>query len=365
MVLSAKEKLEIMEKEMRVSWEQIDAFMRSQLGGNPDTRTNYGLIWAENKYDLFKLFGDKLCLTSEVENTLSDSDIAHSYEEKVLGEIKDSLSVRANLVAAFFLNKFSKEELRVNRVVTNTEFSGKKISKGMKITNALKLFIPDKMELDIVQTAFSRFIQELEAKGRLDVSIDFFDILCMSVNDRKKWRSCHNFMDGEYGGGAFSYALDSSSAIAQIYTSYSESGVADKIWRQMVWFDDDRTGAILSRQYPGVNSNNRKATQSLIMEKLGKELPVAGFVSAGTIDQRTWDIGGYHYNDITKGAIEKVMTIAFDGSNFSVKSGRDVMRNAFANDEYNPHYTIGVDSVPHPVSGDEIEPYEWDEGEWY
>ena len=59
------------------------------------------------------------------------------------------------------------------------------------------------------------------------------------------------------------------------------------------------------------------------------------------------------------------MVVAFDGSNFSVKSGRDVMRNAFTNDEYNPHYTIGVDAVPHPVSGYEIEPYEWDEGEWY
>lgn len=364
MVLSAEEKLEIMEKEMRVSWSQIDAFIQDQLGDYPDTRTNYGLIWAENKYELFKLFGNKLRLTSEVENTLSDSDIIHAYEEKVLEEIKDSLSVRSNLVAAFFLNQFSAEELRQNRVVANTEFSGKKILKGMKITKALKLFISDKVELDIVQTAFSRFIQELEAKGHLDVSIDFFDILCMSVNDRKKWRSCHNFIDGEYGGGAFSYALDSSSAIAQIYTSYSESGVADKIWRQMVWFDEDLTGAILSRQYPGVNSNNRKATQSLIMEQLGQELPVAGFVSAGTIEQRTWDVGDYHYNDITKGAMEKVMVIAFDGSNFSEKSGRDVMRNAFVNDEYNPSYRIGVDSVPHPVSGYEVEAYEWDE-EWY
>lgn len=364
MVLSAEEKLEIMEKEMRVSWGQIDAFIQDQLGGSPDTRTNYGLIWAENKYDLFKLFGDKLCLTSEVENTLSDSDITRAYEEKVLREIKGSLSVRTNLVAAFFLNQFSREELRLNRIAANTEFSGKKISKGMKVTKALKLFIPDKVELDIVQTAFSRFIQELEAKGRLDVSIDFFDILCMSVNDRKDWRSCHNFINGEYGGGAFSYALDSSSAIAQIYTSYSDSGVADKIWRQMVWFDTDRTGVILSRQYPSTNSNNRKATQSLIMEHLGKELPVAGFVSSGTIEQRTRNIGDYHYNDITKGAMEKVMTIAFDGSNFSEKSGRDAMRNAFINDEYNPSYRIGVDSVPHPVSGYEVEAYEWDE-EWY
>ena len=214
MVLSAKEKLEIMEKEMRVSWSQIDDFIQSELGDFPDTRSNYGFIWAENKYPLFKLFGNKLCLTSEVENTLSDSDIAHAYREKVLAEIKESLSLRSNLVAAFFLNQFSGEELRSNRVAANTEFSGKKILKGMKITKALKLFISDKVELDIIQTAFSRFIQELEAKGTLDISIDFFDILCMSVNDRKKWRSCHNFIDGEYGGGAFSYALDSSSFVS-------------------------------------------------------------------------------------------------------------------------------------------------------
>lgn len=364
MVLSAKEKLEIMEKEMRVSWSQIDDFIQSELGDFPDTRSNYGLIWAENKYPLFKLFGNKLRLTSEVENTLSDSDITHAYIEKVLAEIKESLSLRSNLVAAFFLNQFSGEELRLNRVAANTEFSGKKILKGMKITKALKLFISDKEELDTIQTAFSRFIQELEAKGTLDVSIDFFDILCMSVNDRKKWRSCHNFIDGEYGGGAFSYALDSSSAIAQIYTSYSERGVADKIWRQMVWFDTELTGAVLSRQYPGVNSNNRKATQSLIMKCLGGELPVAGFVSVGTISQRMSDIGDYHYNDITRGAVEKAMVIAFDGSNFSEKSGRDLMRNAFINDEYNPSYRIGVDSVPHPVSGYEVEPYAWEE-EWY
>ena len=365
MVLSAEEKLEIMEKEMRVSWSQIDAYIIDNLGGLPDTRLNYGPIWAENKYDLFKLFGDKLCLSSDVENTLSESDIRNAYEQQVLDEIRNSLSLRANLVAAFFLNKFSNEELRLNRVGTNTEFSGKKISKGMKITKALKLFIEDKKELDIVQTAFSRFIQELEAKGRLDVSIDFFDILCMSVNDRKQWRSCHNFINGEFGGGAFSYALDSSSAIAQIYTEYSEKGVADKIWRQMVWFDNDRTGAILSRQYPSTNSNNRKATQSLIMESLGKELPVAGFVSDESISQRTKNIGNYHYNDITKGAMEKVMVIAFDGSNFSEKSGRDAMRNAFIRDEYDPKFTIGVDSVPHPQYGGEIESYEWDEDEWY
>lgn len=376
--MNAQEKLEIMEKHMRVSWSQIDSFLQEVVCSNDvDSREAFGEQWASAKWDLFNLFGERLALKSSVENSISDSEIRALYNENVISKTtyyKKEISSRAFLTVSFFGGEFSSSELQSNLVSSTRVFSGVKIQKGMKITKALKFFIKDKEELDYIQTLFSQFIQSLEAKGSLDVSIDFFDILCMSVNDKKRWRSCHNFIDGEYGGGAFSYALDSNSAIAQISTAYAENGVADKVWRQMVWFSNGLETAILSRQYPSSNPNNRKAAQDLIIKELGGNKVVSGFIESTCLDRNFINIGGYHYNDISCDAVNKVMAIILDfnedSSNYSCElSDKDIIREIQREGDFNYTFEVGVESgtVINPYTQNNLYPDDWedDDSEWY
>lgn len=353
----ANEKLEIMEQHMRVSWDEINTYLSDKLGSKqPDFRLAYGKIWAESKWPLFKKFGDRLTLTKEVENTLSNTDIRDAYVEKVLDNIRDKVSLRANLVATFFMTEFTFDELTTNRVAENKELSGRKIGKGMKISRAMKLFIEDKKELDIVQTSFSRFVQELEAKGQLEVSLDFFDILCMSVNPKGNWRSCHHFINGEYNGGAFAYALDTSSAIAQIFLGGDKDElVRNKIWRQMVWFDNKQESAVLSRQYPMANGNNRKSAVDLLQEELGTENYRYGYTEPHYLQDSMCDLGNFHYNDVSYDACSKVTLIHFDDKEeiFQGENGStDIVRDALKLDRFKPTYFVGVEELMSPFSFD-------------
>lgn len=365
--LTPREKLEIMEKHMRASWEDIDNYFNAFVSSyRVDTRDAFGRVWAESKWNLFQLFGEKLRLSSSVENSLSENDILQAYQKMVIEEalvnITDS---KPALTASFFFGEFSTDELIKNTVETTREISGVKVNKGMKISKTFKFFVKDKEELHEIQTIFSRFLQSLEAKGTLEVSIDFFDILCMSVNDKKTWRSCHHFIDGDYGGGAFSYALDGSSAIAQIYNSISDYNVPDKIWRQMVWFSEDLSYTILSRQYPSSNPNNRKAAQDLILS-LSKDPsnPSYGFVDSDDLSDFISNRSNFHYNDITCDAVSKAMVIELNGANIGTE--RDGMREHFKSLPYGRIFKIGVeDYITNPYSGNILEPEDWDSGEWW
>ena len=365
--LTPREKLEIMEKHMRASWEDIDNYFNAFVSScRVDTRDAFGTVWAESKWNLFQLFGEKLRLSSSVENSLSENDILQAYQKMVIEEalinITDS---KPALTASFFFGEFSTDELIKNTVETTREISGVKVNKGMKISKTFKFFVKDKEELHEIQTIFSRFLQSLEAKGTLEVSIDFFDILCMSVNDKKTWRSCHHFIDGEYGGGAFSYALDGSSAIAQIYNSISDYNVPDKIWRQMVWFSEDLSYTILSRQYPSSNPNNRKAAQDLILS-LSKDPsnPSYGVVDSDVLSDFINNRSSFHYNDITCDAVSKAMVIELNGANIGAE--RDGMREHFKSLPYGRIFKIGVeDYVTSPYSGNILEPEDWDCSEWW
>lgn len=372
-IMSGTEKLETMEKKMRVSWDEIDQYFRNEIGGRIDSRSSFGLIWAVNKWPLYKKFGDKLFLSQEVENTLSDKDIRDTYKEKVLKKIYEEVSLKGSLVASFFLTAFSLEELTSNRVTETKELSGKKITKGMKISKSLKLFIQDKKELDIIQTAFSRFVQELEAKGILEISVDFFDILCMSVNPQGRWRSCHNFINGEYGGGAFAYALDESSAIAQIFLGGEDKEVVrNKIWRQMIWFDTKQESAILSRQYPMANNNNRNSTVHLLENELGSSDFRYGYNETENLRYFFSNLGDYHYNDVTYEACNKVSMVVFDDKDHVFKGengSHNIIREAIEQEKYNPEYVVGVEELYSPYSGEYYDAEDWAEcwrGEvWY
>ena len=318
MVLNAKEKLEIMEEYMSVSWEEIDHFLGKNLSlslaNKIDTRGNWGLDWAESKYPLFEKFGNKLKLIKEVENTMSDKDIACSYRKLVMDSFSSNENITDILGKYFFDVELS--DLQKNILSRDYVIDGKKISKGMKVSKSLKFFIENKGELNQVQIAFSRFKEELEAKGSLEISIDPMDILCMSVNETRSWNSCHNIFSGMYGAGPISYIVDSASAIAQIVDKRSENNVPEKVWRRMLIFDTNLDTVMMSRHYPSHNKNNANAVKDLLLSM--SDNAAYGFVDAAMGNKISEDCEA-HYCDLTRGANgSKIPMIVFDRDKYGI-----------------------------------------------
>lgn len=377
--LTSAEKLEIMEKHMRVSWSKIDSFFEYSFDltkGCSNTRVSWGEIWAENKYPLFKLFKDRLVIEKDVENTLTHRDISTAFRKAVFYEEFSSRTVEEDsilggegkAILSLIFDTVSIEEIHTNIYGDNYSILGIKVSKGMKITRSLKFFIKDKKQLDLAQTSISRFIQSLEAKGKMMLSIDPMDILCMSVNEKNSWRSCHHVINGEYSGGAPAYMLDASSAIAQTVSDFEDNGVPNKTWRQMVIFDDIQEVAMFCRQYPTVNQNNRKTLQNLMKSEIS-ESAKTGFVNVNNFwsDEVFAEASSYHYNDVHHGALEKVGLMVLNPGKFNIEeeavdNSKEIMRNVYENGLFDDlMFEVGINDLPVPDGGcDSISSYSLD-----
>lgn len=370
MGLTKLEKLEIMEQEMRVSWEEIDGILEGIFGLKANTRRSFGTDWASGKWDIFEKFGRKLSLSMDAEKTSIDEEELARLFDKYLNSTNpsDMFSRETREVLEVFTIFFSTEELSSNKVMENKVLSGEKLSKGMKISKIMKMFIKPE-ELYDVQTAYSRFIQELKIQGIVEISIDFIDILGMSYNPRNNWRSCHSFVDGEYGGGAFSYATDNSTAIASVFSAKElDSSIRSKQWRQMIYFSDSRNSAILTKQYPYVNASNKETTLKLLNQlSVQPEDFRYGYIEAEGVEDLIKDLGYYHYNDISNDGVSKVTFVVFDDENleFAGKNGsRSIIREHFDESSMtNEHFTIGVEDLINPFTGAYISSEAWDAGE--
>lgn len=330
--ITSVEKLELMEKTLKVNWVEIDNMFKHYFPrvSSIDSRSAWGTKWAENKYPLFKKFGNKTLFKKEVENVLTENDILKSYKSEILRD--SNLTEGTILKAKIFLLSFTPSELRTNRVENPQTIVGHKINKGMKISRCLKFLLSGE-QLDKLQIAFSRFNQSLEAKGRIEISIEPMDILSMSLNRTREWRSCHNIIDGEYSAGPISYLLDSSTVIGQVILDGKGSvpgteNIPDKIWRQMIYFDEAFEWAVFARQYPSVNKQYATQLIELLHESLGAENCYRGFLDNSDLEDFFSNKGRFHYNDITTGALSKARI-----SNLvPVKgiSSNDTMREYFA-----------------------------------
>ena len=162
--------------------------------------------WEQNKSRLLKEFGGRLIIESPSIIVVDKSEEdKHLEYRKYVDDIAHS---NTNEELRAFLDDQGRAAFYENKVKETWERFGIKVPKGMKITRALKLFVKDKEILDMLQTKYSKILQDVKVQGRLCLSIHPLDFLSMSETTHN-WRSCHS-LDGEYRAGKLSYMLDKS-----------------------------------------------------------------------------------------------------------------------------------------------------------
>ena len=220
--------------------------------------------WAENKWNIYVRMGERLKISENVECALSESQV-----RSLIRELCDKYTTRLPFITPLFTNwqDLKAEDIVANRVPKDFFVLGQKFQAGSKLSKALGKLSLDGKAVNDFQTELSMVIQSLKGQGKAMLSIDPIDYLTMSANN-SGWRSCHNIINGEFRAGCMSYMCDASTAIAYVTmnskATIGEAVFDNKMWRQCVYFSEDTSFAIQSRQYPNTNKNNRKAISSII-----------------------------------------------------------------------------------------------------
>lgn len=244
-----------------------------------DFSDNYA-VWEENKKHIFDLFGGKLKVIKELgdQNVCTDSMI-----RDIKGTFLIENAEKFNVLIRFLLEILRASEIRENKLSRSIEILNVTLKEGWKVTKCFSLLELNKKRLMKQQDLYSTFIQSLNVKGRLVLSIDPLDFITMSVS-RSGWSSCHHPIGG-YGTGGISYMNDKASMIAYIETIdgmkttvYDDEAdietvitMPNKIWRQVVTINEDHDYTMQLRQYPNESVIYNKAVTELMTELLTAE----------------------------------------------------------------------------------------------
>lgn len=272
--------------------------------------------WSRNKQDLFSLFGNKLTVESEINDSLSSSEITlqtikflnkHINNNEDLTKISDYLSTD-NIY----------EELINNTVINDQKAKGTKLSKYLSrmVQNPTKqITIINNQSVtktytqrELFDINFSMLLQSIKVKSKLIISIDPIDYLTMSISGQS-WKSCHNIVDGCHRAGTLSYMTDSCTAIAYIANknfNWNNIELINKRWRQAVYIDINNKSAIFSRQYPNNNEVTEKVVRNLIGNMLAQYHQIPSNWKINHDQDKIEDCiadnqrNSLHYNDILK-----------------------------------------------------------------
>lgn len=109
------------------------------------------------------------------------------------------------------------------------------------------------------------------------------------------WSSCHSIFEGCYATGPIDYLMDGSTLIAFAYRDVlpiaklqrelgCEVPWPRKLWRQMVYFDVAAQGAVMSKEYPGVDEVYAREARSLAALLLSRVCGVSHDWKVGNAD---------------------------------------------------------------------------------
>ena len=208
-------------------------------------------LWKANKYGIYKLFGNKLIVETDVP---VEFKLTEDKSKKELHRFLDSLRYNFNVESLIkFISSQPLEAVFSNRVGTGYECLETKVPKGMKLSKAFKYFVEDEGQLRVIQDVFSEMVQKNKVCGKLCISIHPLDYLSTSETTHN-WRSCHA-LDGEYRAGGLAYMCDKTTVVCYIKS------------------DED---AILPRFPKHIKWNDKKWRMLLHMEEAGQRLMIAG-----------------------------------------------------------------------------------------
>lgn len=215
----------------------------------------YLLIWAENKYRLFELFGNKIFIDFDI--NYEDPD----HRNHIKDMYKD-LTLKYPVYAPWInMFTYSRENLINERDIEwkNTKliqelFVNKKIVNTLPITKFFKQYLtaPDELITDI-----GRIYENKKIKGIYTWSIDPVDMMLASVNGYN-WTSCYSIKNGGYATGCLAAVLDENSTISYIgaknkdlkLESYGLKNINDKKIRMWVDINEDFESLFFHDTYP-------------------------------------------------------------------------------------------------------------------
>lgn len=257
--------------------------------------------WYENKKHFIDKWGG---LTKEFPNVTMEINQEDKYEAMVdfgcscrnkIGDADVDWFICHQGRDAFFENRVEKEY---------TTKQGKKVSKGMKISRALKFFTEDKALLDEIQTDMSKIIQDTKFTGTMVMSVHPLDFLSSSENNHS-WRSCHA-LDGEYRAGNLSFMADKHTFVC--YVKSEKDSILphfpfawnSKKWRVLMHATEDTKVFMASKQYPFENKDLLNVLFDELISKTYQDDWNADWLKPPIILVETMvedSLGSMHFND--------------------------------------------------------------------
>ena len=221
--------------------------------------------WSRKKYNLYRMFGNKLKIEREVVSCLTDTKVLILVSEFIENHCgKDPSLSLVRMFLSELTERSLSQSVRENILEVDVSFFQHKFKKGMKISRIL-LQLCTKENSEKIQIEYSKVVQSMKVKGIATLSIDPADYITMSEN-KSNWRSCQS-LDGEYRTAVLAYMMDSSTVVGYV----SSSDFMNKSWRQLVYFNTENHWAAQSRQYPSKNANSASTISNMILEILGPD----------------------------------------------------------------------------------------------
>ncbi len=315
--------------------EKLDVDEKEMLGHlNRKWARGYLENWAKSKFWLYKLLGNSLTISKEIE-VEKDAD----YWKQSVVELIDTFPLYGRIIGDIPYSNYAKNKLDTDECYRNIT-KDSRVKDGMKVTKFISLY--GNKELDI---ELSKLYQD-KGSSNIFISIDPVDYLTVSIN-YSGWESCHNFFTGCYRNAGLSYMFDETSLVS--YVSRKKVKYAYKIpfewntksWRQMIYKSKNSSVTVFSRQYPYNSDEIAKEVRSFFEEKVTSYFNsknswrIYSHVDSINVDVDNHDYA-LLYNDIDNGYNHKVVKAKDD----KAKDGEDII--------------IGA-RVPTLLSGDRID----------
>lgn len=269
----------------------------------------YLIQWAKAKYRLYKLLGDKLKIEKDIE-----VEPDYQYFELAKRELKGKFPLLQPIFDNFSTEAIQRDEIDTDNIF-NEVFTDKRVSRGMSFTKFIALYNCDELNVEV-----SKLYQN-KGTAHLTISIDPNDYLTVSINS-SGWRSCHNFINGEWRNAGLSYMVDEVSMVAYKCNGEVNYNINNqkfkwnsKNWRQMIYVSKENSATIFSRQYPNESDNIARAVREMYEDiacnyfNVENTWKVYSNVEAANIET---DNEVLLYNDVNNGFGHKVVKNKFD-----------------------------------------------------
>jgi len=222
--------------------------------------------WARAKYPFYKLFGNKLKISSYI-----DEEVTESMMSTRVNQLQRDFPQYCVLLAHFRNSEFKSNSIECSS--STLERFCQEYQRGTKVTKFLANLLKDQKFND----ALAHMMTDRTVKSPVSVSVDPYDYLTMSVNQHD-WDSCHSIVNGSRATGPLSLMIDPTSVVTFKHGDkdylYNFDGLRfegnSKSWREMAYVDKNTSSIIFSRQYPNQSEVVCKAIRNLLEKEIAE-----------------------------------------------------------------------------------------------